>query len=202
MRRLTLDDIKLWRAFVHDVEPLRPLPASGRRSGESANSDLLLRVPSFPVEAAAPAPFESRPTASSLSPVAPFNRVEVINSGVGRAGPWAELDRRTQQRLRRGQLAIEGRIDLHGMTQNQAHQALTAFVHRGSRENRRCLLVITGKGAQNPEGGVLRNAAPRWLGEPPLVKMVVAVQPAQPKDGGDGAFYVLLKRRRADSSRR
>lgn len=110
-------------------------------------------------------------------------------------GDTSNIDRRTADRFRRGELGLEGRIDLHGMTQNQAHQALAGFVHRAWMEGRRCVLVITGKGG--PHGiGVLRQMVPRWLADSGMRPMVLAVRAAQLRDGGDGALYVLIKRRR------
>jgi len=108
--------------------------------------------------------------------------------------PGAGLDRRSVQRLRRGERPIEARLDLHGMTQEEAHRALAGFIARAWSGDRRTLLVITGKGGAR--GGVLRGAVPRWLGEAPNAGRVLAVAPAQPKDGGAGALYVLLRRRR------
>lgn len=109
------------------------------------------------------------------------------------------LDRRTDDRLRRGRLRIDGRIDLHGMTQAEAHAALTGYLRRAHHDARRCILVITGKGALSRGGGILRAAVPRWINERPLRDIVLALHPAQPKDGGEGALYVLLKRRRSGS---
>jgi DNA-nicking Smr family endonuclease len=98
------------------------------------------------------------------------------------------LDRRTAERLRRGELPIEARLDLHGMTQEEAHAALGRFLARAHAAGQRCLLVITGKGA------VLREAAPRWLEEGEARARVLATSPAQPRHGGGGALYVLLRR--------
>ena len=107
------------------------------------------------------------------------------------------LDKRTAARLRRGQLPVEGRIDLHGLTQDEAHRALSAFLDASLAAGRRCVLVITGKGL-GPDGsvGVLRAAVPRWLNEAGIRRHVLAFQQAQPRDGGGGALYVLLKRSR------
>ncbi|WP_119677306.1 Smr/MutS family protein [Indioceanicola profundi] len=114
-------------------------------------------------------------------------------------GAKTGLDKRTDQKVRRGRMPIDGRIDLHGMTQDRAHDALLAFVRGGYGSGRRLLLVITGKGApaedRSYDGrGVLRSAVPRWLNEPVFRPMVLAVHQAQPQHGGTGALYVFLKR--------
>ncbi|HEV2550387.1 MAG TPA: Smr/MutS family protein [Stellaceae bacterium] len=106
------------------------------------------------------------------------------------------LDRRTAERLRQGALPIEARLDLHGMTQEEAHRALDAFLARAAAAGKRCVLVITGKGGRSSGDGVLRAAVPRWLNEPPNRARLLAFVLAQPPHGGAGALYILLKRRR------
>ncbi|MGH6953750.1 MAG: Smr/MutS family protein, partial [Alphaproteobacteria bacterium] len=111
------------------------------------------------------------------------------------AGAAIGLDKRTAERLRRGQLPIEATVDLHGMTQAEAHGALGAFLARCHAHGRRSVLVITGKGARSERGeGVLRATVPRWLNAPENRARVLAFATAQPKDGGAGALYVLLRR--------
>jgi DNA-nicking Smr family endonuclease len=105
------------------------------------------------------------------------------------------LDRRNALRLKRGQLAIEARLDLHGMIQEEAHRALTGFIGRAVGAGKRTLLIITGKGTREGSG-VLRAAVPRWLGESGLRGHILAISPAIPRDGGAGALYVLLRRAR------
>ena len=107
-------------------------------------------------------------------------------------------DKRTRQRLRRGQYPIQARIDLHGMTQEEARRALDRAVAGAWARGDRCLLVITGKGATRGASGVLRRMAPRWLAEQPNAGRALAVETALPRDGGDGALYVLIRRRRTD----
>jgi DNA-nicking Smr family endonuclease len=102
------------------------------------------------------------------------------------------LDRRSAQRLKRGQTAIEARLDLHGMTQAEAHRALLAFIARARGDGLRAVLVITGKGGE----GVLRASVPRWLAEPRVRAMILAIEEAQPRHGGAGAKYVLLRKKR------
>ena len=112
-------------------------------------------------------------------------------------GKAAGVDKRTAQRLRRGQIAIEGRLDLHGLTQAEAHRALNGFLADAQAAAKRCVIVITGKGRSDTgEGGVLRRAVPHWLDQPPNRGRIIAVRQAQPRHGGGGALYVLLRKAR------
>ena len=103
-----------------------------------------------------------------------------------------DLDRRSDDRLRRGRMTIGARLDLHGMTLAQAQPRLRQFLIRAQGTGLRCVLVITGKGREGE--GVIRQSLPRWLGDEPLRGIVLRHYPAKPKDGGAGAFYVLLRR--------
>jgi len=107
------------------------------------------------------------------------------------------IDKGTAKKLKKGQQRIEARIDLHGMTQVEAHRALDSFIDGSYQAARRCVLVITGKGLK-PDGavGVIRAAVPRWLNEQPNRSRILAFTYATPKDGGEGALYVMLKRKR------
>ena len=107
-------------------------------------------------------------------------------------GRPAGIDKRSAQRLRRGQTAIDACLDLHGHTQTEAHRMLNAFLAGQQAAGRRCVLVITGKGERGE--GVLRRAVPHWLAEPPNHARVLALEPAQPRHGGAGALYVLLRK--------
>ena len=109
-----------------------------------------------------------------------------------RHGEKAGIDSSTQRRLFRGELLIDLRIDLHGMTASRAHSQLIQFIVSAAHEGCRCILVITGKGS-----GILNGHVPNWLKQPPLSPHVLALAEARPKDGGGGAFYVLLRRKRA-----
>jgi DNA-nicking Smr family endonuclease len=111
-------------------------------------------------------------------------------------GRLHNVDRRTADRLKRGRLEIEGRIDLHGMTRAAAQDALTNFVVSAADRGQRCVLVITGKGTFSGGPGVLKQEVPKWLNMSPLRERIVAVNEAQPRHGGGGALYVLLKRKR------
>ena len=109
-----------------------------------------------------------------------------------RSTRFAGLDRATAERLKRGRYPIEARLDLHGMTQAEAHRALNGFVAGSRALGTPLVLVITGHGRIS--GGVLKAAVPRWLNEPELRRHVLAIAPAQPRDGGAGALYLLLRK--------
>lgn len=104
------------------------------------------------------------------------------------------MDHRTAERFRRGQMVIEARVDLHGQTRDAAMSQLSRFLHQSAAAGRRCVLVITGKGTSGK--GVLRREFPLWLEAGDLRPLVLGLAPAQAKDGGSGAFYVLLRRKR------
>ena len=115
-----------------------------------------------------------------------------------------QIDKRTALRLRRGQIPIEARIDLHGLYQAQAKAALIRFLQQAHGRGCRCVLVVTGKGKLILEGesvdertpGVIKRSFKTWLAEEPLKSIVLKAQSALVKDGGQGAYYVLLRRKR------
>jgi DNA-nicking Smr family endonuclease len=109
---------------------------------------------------------------------------------------FAGIDRANAERLKRGLHKIEARLDLHGMTQAEAHRALAVFIAASRAAGQRCVLVITGRGL-GPDGpGILRSSVPRWLEQQELRHQVLALAPAQPRHGGAGAIYLLLRRYR------
>ncbi len=178
-RRIRDDEAALWQHVARDVTPLsRHAEASETEPPEAEPPAKPARKPR--AKAGAPAPHAPRlPSLPALDPAAP-----------------AGLDRRTARRLKRGQLRAEARIDLHGKTQDEAHEALKRFIRECRMAGRRCVLVITGKGSvRSGRGGVLRQMAPRWLNEPALRRHIIAISTAPESEGGHGALYVLLKRR-------
>ncbi|MGR3722798.1 Smr/MutS family protein [Abyssibius alkaniclasticus] len=114
----------------------------------------------------------------------------------------SQLDRRTMAKLRTGRERPQARLDLHGMFLDEAHDALNGFIRRSHAERKKMVLVITGKGRQVDHAfhhtphrrGVLRHALPQWLAAPALAPMILRIVPAQPRDGGAGAWYVWLRR--------
>jgi DNA-nicking Smr family endonuclease len=166
-RRPSAAELALWHRVMADTAPLREPPR--------------------PAPAAAP-PGQPAP-ARPREPVVPRSRGRALDP----ERP-VDLDRRTWLRLKRGQVALEQTLDLHGQTQDQAHRRLRAFVADAQARGSRCVLVVTGKGLES--GGTLRHMVPRWLNEEPNRARVLAYSPAQPRHGGSGALYVLLRRRR------
>ncbi|TDL89302.1 Smr/MutS family protein [Meridianimarinicoccus aquatilis] len=113
------------------------------------------------------------------------------------------VDGHTHGRLKRGKLRPEARIDLHGMTLAQAHPVLVRFLMSAYSDGKRLVLVITGKGKDRDEGGVipvrrgiLRHQVPHWAQTPPLSQVVLQITPAHYRHGGDGAYYVYLRKAR------
>jgi DNA-nicking Smr family endonuclease len=160
---------------MHNVAPLRraatPVPER--------------RLPAGPLEAKSYRKLENKAGKMPALPNTPVPSPEPLDR-------FAGVDRATADRVKRGRYPVTGRLDLHGMTQAEAHRALIGFVTGARAAGKRCVLVITGHGRAS--GGVLKASVPRWLAEPELRRHVLAITPAQPQHGGDGALYLLLKR--------
>jgi DNA-nicking Smr family endonuclease len=119
------------------------------------------------------------------------------------------LNGNTADRLRKGALDPDARIDLHGMTEAVAHNRLLPFLRNARRNGARLVLVITGKGARKPDPyaafdlevesrarGVLKSMVPRWLREPEFAELIADHRSAHIRHGGGGALYVYLKKKR------
>ena len=104
------------------------------------------------------------------------------------------FDQPTRDKLAKGRLPIDGRVDLHGMTQGEAHALLLSFLQRAHAGGLRYVLVITGKGSSFGSEGVLRRAVPAWLATPPFRALVWSHDSAARQHGGAGALYVRLRR--------
>lgn len=180
-RHLRPDEAELWQRVIEHASPLRPvaplpeIPLSEPQSAPPRTANMVLP------------PLVRRP------PALPAVSVDLRPAPLD--GPVL-MDRKTFGRLRRGKLGPEGRIDLHGMTQAEAHGALTGFILMSHDIGRRLVLVITGKGQGATPGGVLRQQVPHWLALPPLRALVLNMAEAHRSHGGAGAIYVYLRRNR------
>lgn len=139
--------------------------------------------------------------AKAAEPSAQHDLADPVETAL--AASASKADRRLNQRLRRGKLVPEARIDLHGMTLEQAHPALIGFIQSAQARGQRLVLVITGKGRPDEEvgpmprrRGILRNQVPVWLRMAPLGPLVHKVQTAHQRHGGAGAYYIHLRRSR------
>jgi DNA-nicking Smr family endonuclease len=177
-RRLTEEEERLWAVVARSIKPLRAVK----------------RTP--PIVAPKPSPQAARPVRKVAADHPP------AAAAVYHPPPASAIAiaRREKQQLARGKTEIGGRIDLHGMTQAQAHDALLHFLRRTQAEGAKFVLVITGKGSAGAvargERGVLRRQVPLWLGLPEFRVCVLGFDAAHVGHGGDGALYVRLRKAR------
>jgi DNA-nicking Smr family endonuclease len=189
VRGLRADDRALWETIIRSITPLkrrrpqaRPLPSAGEDDAAPAKS--------VAGKAAA-----SSKAAAKQQPVAARPARPVAHA----PPPLAPIGRRAKQKLARGAQTIDARIDLHGLTQGEAHLALTRFLRHAQAGGARFVLVITGKGARGDlasERGVLKRQVPMWLNLPELRDYVVGFEAAHGGHGGEGALYVQVRRPR------
>jgi DNA-nicking Smr family endonuclease len=173
-RRLSDEERALWKGVMRSITPLRKAVLAD--VNEPAPP---IAISKAGVRAAVVAQPIIRPKPAAPPPLAP-------------------LSRKMKQRIARGRHTIDGRLDLHGMTQAEAHDALLRFLHGGQSRGAKVVLVITGKGGrQGTEGrGVLNRMVPLWLRLPEFRGLVVGFENAAIGHGGEGALYVSLRRAR------
>jgi len=190
-RPLSGAESDLWNQVMGGVEPLGDIGADfapGQEPGQEPGNAPPENKPPAKQKKQPPQPGKAPPAQDRLSP-RPKPAPTALTHGKAPG-----LDRRSETKMRRGQVDIEARIDLHGMTQDEAHRALSGFLRDGFSAGRRTVLAITGKGAAGE--GVLRNAVPKWLNETANREMIRGFSHAAPRHGGAGALYILLKRQK------
>lgn len=174
--KLSHEDRILWGRVARSVAPL---PGKSVEEAEREEEDFaaLLDPP--------------RPRAMRLQPSEPQEQPAVKQpKPAARHG----IDLPTRTKLAKGRLPIEGKVDLHGLTQSEAHSLLLSFLHRAYADGRRHVLVVTGKGSSLGSEGVLRRAVPAWLSTPPFRPLVGGHEEAARRHGGSGALYIRLRR--------
>ncbi len=185
-RLLSQDERVLWTTVTQSIKPLRAETLVSPAPEQASEPPPVPRVPAAkrtakPRIQAAPA--EPRPAQAALAP----------------------LGRRMRARVARGREAIDARLDLHGLTQAQAHARLLHFLREAGARDARLVLVITGKGSSNVgarnlngrgdgERGVLKRQVPLWFGQPEFRSLVVGFEQAHIAHGGEGALYVRIRR--------
>ena len=190
-RRLTPEERALWTAAVHAASPLVGKKAKARNQIEA-------QAPRR-VTGAAATPAESRPRSYDVRSYSPPSRQE-------KHAPIPErLERPLHDKVSRGRIAIDRRLDLHGLRQSEAHVRLKHFVTDAYFNGDRTVIVITGKGGVGDAAdithsassrGVLRRLTPQWLASADLRAMIVGFDEASAAHGGSGALYVRIRRRR------
>lgn len=181
------DDKTLWEKVTQSVTAL-----------PSRKERLFADVPSVPAvqNTSASASEDKKNPVQGQRDVSLRSQKSVTPPADLRLGEHSGIDRSNARRLQRGQMHIEDKLDLHGLSQDQAHRNLISFISRAVHQNLRHVLVITGKGRDGQ--GVLRQQVPKWLKDAPLAPHINAISHAQPQDGGTGALYIRLKRKRGD----
>ena len=191
-RNATPQELLLWHQIMDDTKPFSG-PKKNTSSDPMPNISNII-MPIFPAITPSPITLPAKPVAT---------RVEKKTHTY-----FPSLNKKTVRKISRNVQTIDAQLDLHGMTQGKAWSSLINFLTHCSATEKRFLLIITGKGIQrkrdqqclyeNPitknNYGVLRTLLPRWLTQSPHCKLVLSVTSAHPRHGGDGAFYVQLRR--------
>ncbi len=187
-----IPDLHLWEEVARSVLPLRPRRRARRLDMPlDMTLDMALPLP----------PGVSPPARRASLPAMPAYQ----SPGTPGAAPLGALEPKLRKRLGRGRIAIDGTLDLHGMRQDEARAALARFVGARAARGDRTILVITGKGLKKVNGdpttiverGVLRTMLPIWLNAPELRPLVAGWDQAAAGHGGEGAWYVRLRREAA-----
>lgn len=178
-RGLEADDRILWGKVARTV---RALPG---RMEDLLCFEQTYDEPDAPVEPALPKP----PTL--IIEAVPTPDKDVRNPEQHRHHP---LEKPVKRKLSRGALALEARIDLHGLFQSEAHNVLLDFIIRAHERGLRHVLVITGKGSSMGSEGALKRALPLWFSKPEFRFFISSYETAARNHGGEGAFYVRLSR--------
>ena len=180
IKQLKPDDIEIWEKSVRDVKRLKnhgiketttpaPKAIKTRPVAQSHHSGII--------------------TLETLKPLLTHNPVSQSSF---------QMDSNQKRRFAAGDIPFDGKIDLHGLTQHQAHSHFLDFILNHITNQARCLLVITGKG--DPTGqsgrGIIRQQFHRWCDDSRLKPHILAINQAHIRHGGQGAFYILLRKKR------
>ena len=185
-RQLSDEEEALWTGFARSIKPLKSAKPGTKTSPKSSATLSVANTP-------APSQTRSHAVTPRVTPPAPSP-----------SPPLAPLGRRLKQRVARGREPIDARLDLHGMTQQEAHAALLRFLHRAQADGVKTALVVTGKGLRkssrtdgrdaHSSPGVLKRQVQMWLALPEFRLLVVGFDDAHVGHGGEGALYVRLRR--------
>jgi len=182
-RGLRAEEKELWQQVARTARPMRP-------------NKKIEEKQSF-------APAQVKSSGPAIDHFEIGSKAKTASTAIDRAPtPSLNMDKKTFQRMKRGKSRPEAKIDLHGMTAEEARSDLIEFLFRAQADGKRLVLVVTGKGRTGQDAGlmsrpgVLRRSLPRWVSEAPLAPIVQQTTEAHQRHGGSGAFYVYLRRRR------
>lgn len=183
-RKLSTDERILWGKVARST---RPMPG---KTGE------LTELDTFLAEAEAAAEQEKASKQISASPIPPQAAVPSTSKPPG--GVHHPLERPVKRKIAKGRLALEARVDLHGLVQSEAHAILLDFLIRAHERGMRHVLVITGKGSSMGSEGALKRAVPLWFSKPEFRYLISSYESAAQHHGGEGALYIRLSRRHGE----
>jgi len=172
-------DLDFWRKSTSDLDKKSSLDEYDDFAEEDNSSDEM----EISLSAEEVLKFRSKEKTKDFTAFEELN----VNSNAG-------VDGNTYSKFKNGKMNIDATLDLHGMTENQAFITLKNLIDSSFKNDKRCLLVITGKGLFS--GGILRKSLPKWINSPDLRPKVISISTAMKKDGGEGAFYILIKRKK------
>ncbi|MCY4336900.1 MAG: Smr/MutS family protein [Litoreibacter sp.] len=183
-RGLRPDEQDLWSRVTETAEPIK------------APQTLFVETPKT----------ATVPPAKPALPLKPFKvgeKAKPAQTAMPAPQTPVAMDRKTYTKMKRGKITPDAKIDLHGMTQDQAHPALVSTIMNAYASGKRLVLVVTGKGKERDTGGpipvrtgILKHAVPQWLRQPPMAQVVLQVTEASKNMGGSGALFVYLRRQR------
>lgn len=190
-KKLSSEDLKLWDKVTGSTKPLDKKKSVVHDTPPKKNNLKSVIKPQ-----------KVSPKIKTLSQLAnePFQKKVILENS-----QKVKMDMKAFTKLKKGKLEPEDTLDLHGMTLETAFPALSSFISRAHSTQKRLVLVITGKGKNSDPGyaipqrnGVLRSQVPIWLKEPRLSSLVLQIERAHHRHGGLGAFYIYLRRNRAN----
>ncbi len=186
-RKLSADERILWGKVARST---RPMPG---------NTGAMNELDAFLMEAEKEADAANLKTATvPKSAAGAGGQPEPAAAPKPAAGVHHPLERPVKRKIAKGRLALEARIDLHGLVQSEAHIMLLEFLLRAHDRGMRHVLVITGKGSSLGSDGALKRAVPMWFSKPEFRYLISSYEAAAQHHGGEGALYIRLSRRAGD----
>lgn len=169
-KELSQEDKEAWAQFTESLKPSSMLPQSSLPKNDPQNIKEDIEKQATP----------------------PKKTIQMLNIDIP-----VDIDKRTFERLKKGRLPIDDSFDFHGIGIYEAHYQLIQLIEKWQENGKRCVLIITGKGSRTPKDQkTIRDAFPDWLNDPAVRNKILAYTKAQPKHGGSGAFYLLLRRKK------